>query len=135
MKESESVARAWLRQATIDLDFAQNALDNEFYSQACFNSQQVAEKTLKALAYYRGDRFVTGHSLINLARSLESSYPQILEYMRALRRLNLYYIATRYPDALAGSVPSDCFDREQAEEALLFAEDIMSFVLTIIPQN
>jgi len=135
MKESENIARAWLRQATIDLDFAQNALDNEFYSQACFNSQQVAEKALKALSYRRGDRFVTGHSLVNLARSLENSYPQILEYMRAIRRLNLYYIATRYPDALAGSVPSDCFDREQAEEALALAEDIMSFAQSIIPQN
>ena len=135
MKESENMAKAWLRQATIDLDFAQNALDNQFYSQTCFISQQVTEKTLKALAYYRGDRYVTGHSLVNLVRLLQDTYPQLTEYMRAIRRLNLYYVTTRYPDALAGSVPSDCFDREQAEEALSFAEDIMSFARTIIPQN
>ena len=134
MKESENTAKAWLRQSRIDLDFAKNAADNQFYSQACFNSHQVAEKTLKALAYYRGDRYVTGHSLTNLVRLLRDSYPQILEHMRAIRRLNLYYIPTRYPDALAGSVPSDCFDREQAEEAVSFAEDLVSFASTIIPE-
>ena len=133
MKESENTAKVWLRQATIDLDFARNALDNQFYSQTCFVSQQVAEKTLISLAYYRGDRHVTGHSLVNLARALEDSYPQLMEYMRAIRRLNLYYIPTRYPDALAGSVPSDCFDQEQGEEAVLFAEDIVSFARAIIP--
>ena len=129
MKDSENTARAWLRQAEHDLDFAQYALDSQFYSHACFFSQQVAEKTLMSLslAYFRGDRYVTGHSLINLARALENSYPEITDYLRALRRLNLYYIATRYPDVLAGSVPYDCFDREQAEEALQFAEDLKSF--------
>lgn len=135
MKDSENTARVWLRQAAHDLDFAQYALDSQFYSHACFFSQQVAEKTLTCLAYFRGDRHVTGHSLINLARALENSYPEITDYMRALRRLNLYYIATRYPDALAGSIPCDYSDRDHADEVLMFAESIVSFARLVIPHN
>lgn len=131
------MARAWLRQAEHDLNFAQNALDNEFYSHTCFISQQVAVKAMKSLAYYRGDRYVTGHSLINLAHTLENSYPHITKYdnMRALRRLNLYYTATRYPDALADSVSPDCSDQDHADEALMFAERIVSFARLVIPHN
>ena len=133
MKDSENTARAWLLQARNDLDFAQNALDSQFYSQTCFISQQVAEKTLKALAYYRGDRYVTGHSLVDLVRLVEDTYPQLSEHLPAMRRLNIYYVSTRYPDALAGSVPADCFDREQAEEAVGFAAELVAFARSIIP--
>ena len=40
-------------------------------------AHQVAEKGLKALAYHRGDRYVTGHSRLELVSSLEPAYPEL----------------------------------------------------------
>ncbi len=36
----------WLSKAGDDLEFAKLGLDNEFYSQVCFLSHQVVEKSL-----------------------------------------------------------------------------------------
>ena len=63
MKSSKANAEVWLDQAENDLKYAQYTVQGEYYAQACFNAQQVAEKVLKALAYLRGDRYVTGHSI------------------------------------------------------------------------
>ena len=133
MKESENTAKVWLQQSEDDLETARILLEASRYAMTCFTSQQVAEKTLKALAYYRGDRYVVGHSLTNLASGLRDTYPQLLDHMLAIRRLTLYYIPTRYPDALAGGAPRDCFDREQAEESVAFAAELVTFARTIIP--
>ena len=74
MKNSEADAKRWLRQAENDLDFARLALREGFYSQACFMSHQVTEKALKAIAYFRGDRYVTGHSLLEIILNLVPDY-------------------------------------------------------------
>ena len=62
MRESEDVAGIWMRQASSDLEGACLMMREGFYSQVCFLSQQVAEKTLKALAYYRGDSDARGYT-------------------------------------------------------------------------
>ena len=77
-------------------------------------AHQVAEKALKALAYYRGDRFVTGHSLLNLVSTLEPSYPSLSVFRSLARTLDRYYIPTRYPNALPGSVPFEVYERDDA---------------------
>ena len=134
MKDSEAMAYAFMMQVGQDLRTAQVNLLAELYPQACFMSQQSAEKALKALAYYRGDRYVTGHSLIGLVQQIEDTYPEVSTLMRSLMRLNQYYIPTRYPDVLAGTAPLECYDREQAEEAVSFAEEMVNFARNIIPQ-
>ena len=60
MRDREREAWRWLLQAENDLAFADLGLREGFFAQACFYSQQAAEKGLKALAYYRGDRVVLG---------------------------------------------------------------------------
>ena len=37
------------------------------------------------------------------------------------RRLDVYYISARYPDAFVEGAPFEYFDKDLAEEALLFA--------------
>lgn len=77
---------------------------------------------------------MVGHSLMRLARQIEETYPDVSEIRRELMRLNQYYVPTRYPDALAGSPPSECYDREQAAEAVEFAEKAVAFARSIIPE-
>lgn len=77
MKNSKGDAQRWLRQAENDLEAARILLREGFFSQVCFAAHQVAEKVLKALAYYRGDRHVVGHSLLELLQGLGTTPPQL----------------------------------------------------------
>ena len=118
MKSSGGDALRWLRQAENDLSAARLLQRQDFYAQACFMAHQVEEKALKALAYYRGDRFVTGHSLMELEANLLPTYPQLSEYRRLMGILDQHYVPTRYPNALPGSVPFEVYTRGQAKEAV-----------------
>ena len=119
-------ATRWILQAENDLGFAQLALQEGYHSQACFISQQAAEKALKSVAYGRGDRFVVGHSLQELLNGLVGAYGEMESLREAVRRLDQYYVATRYPDALPGGLPFETFSNGQAEEAVEMASEIVT---------
>ena len=119
-------ATRWILQAENDLAFAQLGLREGYYSQACFLSQQSAEKALKSVAYGRGDRFVVGHSLQELLNGLVSTYGEMESLREAACRLDQYYVATRYPDALPGGLPFETYSRGQAEEAVEMASEIVT---------
>jgi len=118
MKNSEADGRRWLSQAENDLGAAQLMVERAFYAQACFMCHQVAEKALKALAYYRGDRYVLGHSLIELLREIVGTFPEMSQFESLMGVLNQYYVPTRYPDALPGGTPFETYNQRQAEEAV-----------------
>jgi HEPN domain-containing protein len=44
------------------------------------------------------------------------------------KRLDLYFISARYPDAFPSGAPFEFFTRDQAEEAVSFAEKIVESV-------
>jgi len=114
----ENRAKDWLDQAKDDLRWGQASAASQFYSQSCFIAQQVAEKSLKALAYYRGAEFVRGHSVLLVCRELLING----KLEEAAQRLDQYYIPTRYPDAQPAGAPFRFFTSAQAEEALELAE-------------
>lgn len=64
--DSHSQGRRWLAQAENDLAFAELAAREGFFAQACFNSQQAAEKALKAVLYAREAEPVFGSSVADL---------------------------------------------------------------------
>jgi HEPN domain-containing protein len=113
-----SRAQDWLDQARNDFEWGQASAESDFHSQACFIAQQVAEKALKALAYFRGADLVRGHSVAMVCRELEING----ELEEAALRLDQYYIPTRYPDAQPAGAPFRYFTAAQSREALAFAE-------------
>jgi HEPN domain-containing protein len=113
----KSRARDWLRQAESELAWGRDSFSSGHWGPVCFTSQQIAEKCLKAIALHRGAAEVRSHSLIRIASEL--GIDGDIEQMG--RRLDAYYISARYPDAFVEGAPFEYFDREQAEEALLFA--------------
>lgn len=133
MKNSHVEARRWLRQAENDLDFARLASREEFFAQACFMAHQVIEKSLKALAYLRGDRYVVGHSLTDLISDLQGTYSGLADFRRVAGKLDRYYLPTRYPDAIPGGLPFEAFDEAEAEEAVGIAGRIVELAGSIIP--
>lgn len=133
MKNSEADGRRWLSQAENDLGAAQLMVEREFYAQACFMCHQVAEKALKALAYYRGDRYVLGHSLTELLREIVGTFPGMSQFEEFMGVLNQYYVPTRYPDALPGGTPFETYNQRQADEALAGASRLVDAARGLIP--
>jgi len=108
----------WLKQAENDLVWAIDSMKAGHYSGACFVSQQVSEKALKALAYYRGADLVKSHSIHEIARELGING----ELLSAAARLDQYYITPRYPDAVPAGAPFELFSQEQSLEAINYAK-------------
>ena len=121
-----------MRQAAYDLESARLMMREGFYSQVCFMAQQVVEKTSKALAYYRGDTDVRGHTLRAMVSNLEASYPELSRFYEVVETLESYYIPTRYPDALPSGAPFEVYLYEESEEALYNAARIHDFGRAII---
>jgi HEPN domain-containing protein len=114
----KSRAGDWLRQAENELACAKDTTKGGYWAQACFAAQQVAEKALKSIALARGASEIRGHSLARIAAALGIDG----ELERMAKRLDLYYISARYPDAFAEGASFEYFDEGQAREAIEFAE-------------
>lgn len=130
MKNAKQNAKRWLEQAEHDLQSAKNNLEQvAFYSDACFMSEQAAQKALKAYLLFSGERYIPIHSvreLANLCSQYERAFKEVVEYGMVLDR---YYILTRYPDALAPpAVPYKSYTKEDAVQALKYAGEILQLV-------
>ncbi|MBN1962657.1 MAG: HEPN domain-containing protein [Deltaproteobacteria bacterium] len=117
-------AADWLHQAEEDFLWAKDTYNSNRFSQACFVCQQCGEKALKALSLSRGFERVKSHFILDIARALEINS----EIEEAAKRLDLYYISTRYPDALPSGALFEFFTKAQAEEALDFVRKILQVV-------
>ncbi len=110
---------SWFRQAESDLRSVADLIKTGHYAQACFNAQQAAEKSLKALAFFRGYDLIKSHSLDTIAKDLQING----ELSNYAVKLDLYYLTARYPDALPeNAVPSEKFNQNIADEAYLMAK-------------
>lgn len=128
-------AGLWLKQSERDLSACWSLLRDGLYEQACFYSQQSAEKALKALAYLRGARLVLGHSVRELLEQLKNDYPALERFQEAAQRLDLVYTTSRYPNTLPGSAPYQVFSQSQAEEVVKMAGAIIDEIKSTISQQ
>ncbi len=120
----------WIYFAHEDLQMAELALKEKLYNQACFHSQQCVEKLLKGLIQFKGNVHPQTHRLTDLLFSLPD------ETLGALRNeimlLDRFYIPTRYPDALPGSLPEGLPSKKDAEESIAVAGRVDKIVCRII---
>ncbi|MCX7916592.1 MAG: HEPN domain-containing protein [bacterium] len=126
MKENEY--KRWFNQALCDLDDAKFNLSGKRYNVACFLAQQSAEKGLKAYLIYKGAEDIWGHSVGELCGDAKDFDNSFLLIENESKLLDKYYIPTRYPNALPGSIPSEVFDEQDAKKAICMAEKILNFV-------
>ncbi len=128
MFDAQGEAGRWLAQAERDIKAARHGSSGGFHEQACFLCQQAAEKALKAFLYLLGERLVLGHSVTQLLRSCVNHHEDFQSLLRPCRRLDRYYLPTRYPDSLPGGSPFEAFGEEDAQAALADAEAILERV-------
>jgi len=120
--------RRWLEQATEDLKWARLLLKEGGFHLVCFLAQQVAEKALKAVLYAQGEEMVLGHSVERLSAQVALHVPEISEQGARWAVLDGYYVTTRYPNSLPGSIPARVYQKDAAQEALRLAEEVVDFV-------
>jgi HEPN domain-containing protein len=118
MKETEREARRWFLQARDDARFvAWVDKEGSFFDKGCFIAQQSGEKALKACLYARGERRVFGHSLFEMATELLRTDEIFRSITDEARRLDRFYIPTRYPNGLPGGTPFEVYTQKDLQEA------------------
>lgn len=129
-KPSHEEAARWLLQAQDEWRDADDLRQQGKHYLALFHFQQAAEKALKAYLYYNVSSinvFLT-HSiddLLTTAIQLDKDF----ETVRTSKKLDQYYIPTRYPNGLPGGVPSRFFnDPEESRQAMELARQVLELV-------
>ena len=129
-RDYKKEALRWFTQASDEFNDADELRKMKKFYLALFHFQQAAEKALKAYLYQRLkslEVFYT-HSITDLLKmvvEIDSDF----ESIKHAKRLDQYYIPTRYPNALPGGVPSRFYDDpEEAKNAMLQAKSIIDLV-------
>lgn len=125
MSANDQEARRWLEQAKFDLEVACWNAKGQYWSEVCFKCQQAGEKALKAFLYAQGRRSVLGHSLVELVRECAKYSPKMLSLEKGAKKLDKYYVITRYPNGLPGLIPAEYFERSEGEEAIELAKSVL----------
>ena len=121
-------AARWLRQALQDLDDADFAREGARFNLACFLGQQAAEKAVKAFLYHRRVEDIWSHSLVDLCEDAKL-FDMMFDILKSdARQLDKYYEITRYPGFLPGGIPSEAFDRVDADRSIQLSTMVVDFV-------
>ncbi|MGH9363332.1 MAG: HEPN domain-containing protein [Thermoanaerobaculia bacterium] len=119
--------KRWMQQAVADLEAAEDSLKTQHFEWACFQSQQAAEKALKAFIYLHGRTSVLSHSLADLVReagALDASFASLLA---EAKHLDAFYIPTRYPNGLMSvDPPARYYDQKDATPCIQSARSILT---------
>lgn len=122
----QSNAERWLRFAREDLRMAELALEEDIFNQVCFHSQQSAEKSIKGLLRHQEKIPPRTHLMSDLLQLLD---PNPFDAIRVeVLLLDRFYIPTRYPDALPGTLAEGIPDKEDAEGAIMMARRLIEIV-------
>jgi len=114
--------REWLNRAKSNLIQAKGEEPGVYWEDLCFQAQQAAEKSLKALLLHRGVRFPYVHDLAELVELLEQQGENIPSGIREVVRLTNYAVEARYP-GLAEPVT-----QQEYEMAVALAEEVVRWV-------
>ncbi|MFQ5897731.1 MAG: HEPN domain-containing protein [Candidatus Methylomirabilia bacterium] len=109
-----------------DLVMAEFALSRRIVRQACFHSQQAVEKALNGLLDARLGTHPKSHSLEQLLLYDGRVREELRTWRTQCQDLDLFYIPTRYVDALPGLLPSGEPTQEDAHGALRDAKAMVA---------
>jgi len=125
-------AQRWLSQAKNDLEAAKWNSEGKFYAQACFFSQQAAEKALKAYLFSIGKRKIITHSTYSLAKECAQENNIFNSIFSICVKLDKNYIPSRYPNGLPDSTPSEFFIKQDAQVSIDQSVKIIEIVSKLI---
>jgi HEPN domain-containing protein len=116
MPANPSDPHAWIMRAYSNLNLAKKGRGKDvMLEDLCFNTQQAAEKALKAVCLFKDLDFPKTHSIVRLLDIIEASGVAIPENVKSADILTQYAVQTRYPG------PVEEITSEEYEEALALA--------------
>ena len=119
----KDLTKAWLEAAFLDLERARRLSDDDLLTPVVvFHSQQVVEKTLKAILEELTGLVPKIHNVLKLYE-LVSAHQNIPCDLNVLQQINDVYIDSRYPGDL-GLLPDGKPTMEKAGEFYQFVRDI-----------
>ena len=121
----------WMKQALRDLEAAEENRKRGFHEWSCFIAQQGAEKAVKALLY-KLSAVSWGHSVYELLKLASKKIVVDEETIAAAKRLDRYYIPTRYPNSFDSGSPHDYFTSKDADDALVCSKRIVEFCNSLL---
>lgn len=122
----------WLTQAAEDLKWTKLLAEQGGWYIACFLSQQVTEKALKAFLFSQGEEIVLGRSVARLCAKAAGYQAGFTEKAQRWSLLDGYYIPTRYPNGLPDGIPAEVYTEEAAKSAVALAEETVNYVKGLI---
>ena len=125
-RDRKIVAASWLAAAERDFRVGLATLAIE-PSLSAFHAQQAAEKALKAMLVLVADDHPRTHAATILVRELMVLDTSAHELEADASALDLYYLTSRYPDAVGDVDPGDVIGVEDAERALKRSERVVAY--------
>lgn len=118
----------WLRRARSNLARAKAdcGLPEVLYEDLCFDAQQAAEKSIKAVLIQRKVPFPKTHDIINLLTLLQKSGIEIPEEILQADMLTSYAVEFRYPGL------SEEVTEEEYLEAIGMADRVIHWAESLI---
>ena len=89
--------REWINRAKSNLVRARAINPEVLLEDLCFDSQQCAEKAIKAVFVRRGERFPLIHDLEELLQRLARAGVNVPKYVWDADELSRFAVVTRYP--------------------------------------
>ena len=127
------LVRAWLIKARHDLDAVRqiSTPPEGHLDTAIYHCQQAAEKVLKGFLAFHDHRLARTHDLEQLIALAAEYNQEFARWTDAATTLTPYATAYRYPGESISLEPS----REEFDEALQLAESLVSFTLSVLPED
>lgn len=120
----------WLTQAKDEFEDAEELRKRKRFYLALFHFQQATETAFKAYLYLKVKSAEVFHihsvdELAKMAVEIDADFKEVA----SAKKLDRYYIPTRYPDGLPGGIPSRYFDDpREAEEAMQLAKSAIDLI-------
>lgn len=127
MKNKEIISE-WLKRARSNLERARagKSCEEILYEDLCFDAQQTAEKSLKALLVKLNKPFPKTHSIGSLLKLIEENSIEIPGDVNQSKILTDYAVDTRYPGMY------EAVSEDEYKEALKLAEDVYEWTTKMI---
>lgn len=123
-------ALEWMAEAKHDPAAAQLLYGQKSFAWTCFVSQQAAEKAFKAVLIAMDSPGARCHAITDLADSVQALLAESLpETVLAATGLDLFSVASRYPDAAPGKrAPFRVITDHQADDAVRVAAGAVGYL-------
>ncbi len=120
----------WLRRAKSNLALAKvHKTEDICWEDLCFETQQAAEKAIKAVLIHNKIQFRFVHDIAELLTLLEQNNIQFSEEVRTAAELTDYSVEARYPG------PFEAVSEEEFRGALKIAETVVSWAESQISKS